>query len=258
MASIMIFLGCDVNDSGSSSGSSLLAALSNDQETSTPDVPAGRDDTGFYTPPSSLPAGRHGDIIKYQEAQVTIAGAPDFKAWNVMYYSTDALGAPNIVTGTVLVPKKSWSIFSSRPIIAYAVGTHGLCHACAPSAQLAAGTDYENENLAQALGRNYAVVVTDNPGYTIDAVPTYMSGKAQGHALLDIVTAASKIPSACLSARAKVAIWGYSQGGQTAAWAGELQPGYAPGLRLAGVAAGGVPADFFGVAPYLDGKNGSA
>jgi len=259
MLSIITFLGCDFNDSNSSSASNLLAALSNGQETISPEVPSGIiEDTAFYTPPATLPAGKHGDIIKYQEAQVYIAGAPDFNAWNVMYYSTDALGVPNIVTGTVLVPKKSWSIFSSRPVIAYAIGTHGLCHTCAPSEQFAAGTDYENENIAQALNRNYAVVVTDNPGYTIDAIPTYMSGRAQGHALLDIVTAASKISSANISARAKVAIWGYSQGGQTAAWAGELQPGYAPDLRLVGVAAGGVPADFFEVAPYLDGKNGSA
>lgn len=258
LVSIIIFSGCDVDDAGSSTGSALLSALSGDEEATTADAAPGSEDTAFDAPPAALPAGRHGDIISYREARVSIAGAPDFKAWSVMYYSTDALGAPNIVTGTVLVPKKAWSIFSSRPIIAYAIGTHGLCHTCAPSAQLAAGTDYENENIARALDRNYAVVITDNPGYTIDAIPTYMSGKAQGHALLDIVSAASKIPSAGLSARAKVAIWGYSQGGQTAAWAGELQPGYAPGLRLAGVAAGGVPADFFGVAPYLDGRNGSA
>ena len=237
---------------------SLLSLFSDSDSSSQSALAPDDEDASFYTVPSSLPAGTHGDIIRYRVAQVTIAGAPDVNAWNVMYYSTDALGARNVVTGTVLVPKKAWSLFSYRPIIAYAIGTHGLCQTCAPSVQFEAGTDYENENIAQALNRNYAVLVTDNPGYTIGGTPTYMSGKAQGHALLDIVIAASKISPAYLSKNAKVAIWGYSQGGQTAAWAGELQPGYAPDLKLAGVAAGGVPADFFEVAPYLDGKNGSA
>ncbi len=253
-ASILSFSGCDFNDTDSSSGISLLPALADSQAGIILDA----EDTAFYTVPSTLPSGSHGDIIKYREAVVNIAGAPEINAWNVMYYSTDALGAPNVVTGTVIVPEKSWSLFSNRPIIAYAVGTHGLCQTCAPSVQFEAGTDYENENIAQALNKNYAVLVTDNPGYTIGAVPTYMSGKAQGHALLDIVIAASKISSANLSKNAKVAVWGYSQGGQTAAWAGELQPGYLPDLDLVGVAAGGVPANFFEVAPYLDGKNGSA
>ena len=259
MVSVITFVGCDLSGTDSSSSVSLLSALSDSQaELSPSKLVLDAEDTSFYSLPSSLPSGNHGDIIKYRVAKVTITGAPELNAWNVMYYSTDALGVPNVVTGTIIVPKKTWSLFSNRPIIAYAIGTHGLCQTCAPSVQFEAGTDYENENIAQALNMNYAVLVTDNPGYTIGAKPTYMSGKAQGHALLDIVIAASKISSANLSKNAKVAIWGYSQGGQTAAWAGELQPAYAPDLNLVGVAAGGVPRNFFEVAPYLDGKNGSA
>jgi len=56
-----------------------------------------------------------------------------------------------------------------------------------------------------------------------------------------------------LASAGPVGIWGYSQGGQAAVWAGELQPSYAPELHLAGVAAGGVPADLPAVARHLDG-----
>ncbi len=254
LAMVALFFGCDFSDNGNSSNLPLLSSAAGVSQAIVLDA----GDTDFYTPPSSIPAGKHGDIIKYREATLNLAGAPDFNAWNVMYLSTDSLDVPNVVTGTIIVPKKSWGILSSRPIINYAIATHGLCQTCAPSVQMKAGLDYETENIVQILNQNYAVLVTDNAGFTINGKPTYMSGKSQGHALLDIGIAATKLSAANLSKNAKVAIWGYSQGGQTAAFAGELQPTYAPDLNLVGIAAGGVPADFFEVAPYLDGKNGSA
>ena len=48
-------------------------------------------------------------------------------------------------------------------------------------------------------------------------------------------------------------LWGYSEGGAAATWAAQLQPAYAPELRLLGTAAGGVPADVAAVARHLDG-----
>lgn len=210
----------------------------------------------FYTVPSSLPAGDHGDLIQYRTSTSTPAGA-SAKSWLVMYRSTDAKGNPNVVTGTVLVPTKT-SPLTPRPIITYAIGTHGLAQEWAPSVQLEKGTDYEAVNIAAALNAGYALVVTDNAGYTTGAIPTYMAGISQGHAVLDIVKAALQIPSVGISSSAKVCIWGFSQGGQSAAWAGELQPTYTPSMKLAGVAAGGVPADFLQVAEYLDGSSGAA
>ena len=221
---------------------------------------AGPAGNAFYTPPAPLPAGAHGDLIWYRTATVNLgAGAPAVKAWNVLYHSTDSRGAANVVTGTVLVPTKAWSnIFQARPIVSYAVGTHGLAQPCAPSQQLAAGTDYENANIAAALNAGYAVLVTDYAGYTTGNTPTYLAGSSQGRAVLDIVKAAAQIPSVGIKASAKTAIWGYSQGGQSAGWAGELKDSYAPDLNVVGVAAGGVPADFLASARYLDGRNGSS
>ena len=197
-------------------------------------------------------------MIWYRQADAVPPGAPLSASWLILYNSTDAVGERNVVTGTVLLPLAPWKGSGRRPIISYAVGTHGLSQVSAPSLQLENGTDYENANIAMALGKGYAVLVTDNPGYTNGDIPTYMSGIAQGNAVLDIVKAALQIPYIPLSADAKVAIWGYSQGGQSAAWAGQLQPEYTPDMNLAGVAAGGVPADFFAVARYLDGNNGSS
>jgi pimeloyl-ACP methyl ester carboxylesterase len=50
-----------------------------------------------------------------------------------------------------------------------------------------------------------------------------------------------------------MAIEGYSQGGGAAGWAAQLQPRYAPGLRLQGVAMGGTPANLQVVAANING-----
>jgi hypothetical protein len=142
--------------------------------------------------------------------------------------------------------------------VSYAFGTHGLAQRCAPSLQLGAGTDYENANLVAALEKGYAVVATDYAGYTTGGTPSYIIGAAEGHAVLDIVKAASQVPGAGLSASAPTAAWGYSQGGQAAAWAGELAPTYTPSLPLKGVAAGGIPGDLADTARYLDGGTGAS
>lgn len=211
----------------------------------------------FYTPPATT--GAKGDLIWYRPATVKLgSGAPGYQAWNLMYHSTDALGKPNVVTGTVIVPKAAWRGLGARPVISYAVGTHGLNQSCAPSLQLAQGTDYESANIAAALQAGYSVLISDNPGYTNGDTPTYLAGKAQGHAVLDIIKAAAQIPGAGVSASAKAAIWGYSQGGQTASWAAELKDSYAPGINLVGVAAGGTPANFPAIAHYLDGSTGAS
>ncbi|MFI4919403.1 MAG: lipase family protein, partial [Legionellales bacterium] len=203
----------------------------------------GPSDSSFYTAPTSV--GNAGDLISYRPATINLGtGAATTQAWNVMYRSTDALGAANVVSGTVIVPTAAWTGSGTRPVIDYAVGTHGLAQDCAPSRQMAQGSDYENANIASAIAAGYAVLVSDNPGYTNGSTPTYLAGVAQGHAVLDIAKAATQIPSSGISSTAKTAIWGYSQGGQTASWAGELQTSYAPNLNLVAIAAGGIPGNF--------------
>src|SRR6185369_2586696 len=66
-------------------------------------APAPLDDT-FYVPPSPLPAGKPGDVIRWRPSNAGPRAA-SVDAWQVMYLSTNALGQPDAVTGTVLVPK---------------------------------------------------------------------------------------------------------------------------------------------------------
>ena len=218
----------------------------------------GESGMAFYTPPSPLPSGSPGELISYRPATVNLnVTLPAANAWNVMYKSTNQQGEPDMVTGTVIVPKATWSGGGERPVVSYAEGTQGLAQKCAPSIQMAEGTEYDGGATIAALQKGYAVAVTDYQGYTTGSVPSYIAGRAEGHAVLDIVRAARQIPSSGVSASAPTIIWGYSQGGQAASWAGQLQPTYAPDVKLAGVAVGGVPANLQAVAEFDNGSVGT-
>jgi hypothetical protein len=218
----------------------------------------GPSDATFYTKPATAPSGKAGDLIQYRPTTVKLgAGAPATQAWNVLYQSTDSLGKPNYVSGTVIVPTTA-AAGGARQVLLYAIGTHGLAQKCAPSRQFETGNDYEASNMVAALKAGYAVLVSDYEGYLTGAKSTYLSGKSQGQAILDLFRASLNIPSVGFSSTSQVGIWGYSQGGQTAAWAGELLSSYAPELKVVGVAAGGVPADFPRTSHYLDGNIGFA
>jgi pimeloyl-ACP methyl ester carboxylesterase len=220
----------------------------------------------FYTPPSPLPAGPHGSLIWYQPETIPNNVANNSRAWSVLYKSTSASsnlsattpGAADAVTGTVIIPDAAWTGPGSRPVITYDVGTQGMGNNCAASKQLASGNEYDAVGITGALNAGYAVVATDYEGYTNGATHTYTVGQSEAHATLDILTAAAEIPGSGLNASDPVGIWGYSQGGQAAAWAAELQPTYMPGIHVFGVAAGGVPQDLKVTANGLNGAIGSS
>jgi hypothetical protein len=220
----------------------------------------GPTDASFYTLPATPPTGSHGDLISYRPITINLGtGTTAASAWNVLYQSKDALDQDNVVSGTVFVPKAPWTGTGPRPVISYAVGTQGLGPQCAPSRQFDAGSEYENANIAAALKAGYTVLVTDYAGYLTGTTgPTYMAGASQGHAVLDIFKAATNIPAAGIAANSPVAIWGYSQGGQSASFAAEQMADYAPEIKFVGVASGGIPSDLLDTARYLNGSYGFA
>ncbi|MEC3982097.1 lipase family protein [Amycolatopsis sp. H20-H5] len=211
----------------------------------------------FYDPPTPLPAGANGDIIRHEPSQFFLDPIKliqaDANVQRIMYRSTDTHDQPIAVTGTVLTPKSAWTGSGERPLISYAVGTQGVGDDCAPSKALTAGFEYEGPFIAGLLLRGYGVVVTDYEGLGTPGVHTYVNRAAEAHAVLDAARAAQRLPEAGLPANGPVGIAGYSQGGGASAAAAELQPSYAPELKLKGAYAGAVPADLSEVAKNLDG-----
>lgn len=213
----------------------------------------------FYAAPSSLPA-RPGTLLRSRAftafaspAVVNLGSVVPLPArgWQMMYRSTDARGRRIAVTGSVLVPAQPWTGSGRRPVVVYTPGTVGPGDICAPSYALAKGTAYESLLLAPLLLAGYAVVVPDFQGMGTSDGATYIVGKSEGRVALDSMRAAAQIAGTGISARAPLAIDGYSQGGGAAAWAGQLQPAYAPELNLKAVAAGGVPGNLLDLFAFL-------
>ena len=230
-------------------------------------VPSGADATpvegpsgsAFYTPPSSTPAGSAGELVWYRPATVNLnVTLPSNKAWTVLYQSTGEQGQPDWVTGTVIAPTAKWTGKGERPVVTYAEGTQGLAHQCAPSLQMTEGTEYDGGAIIESLKKGYAVTVTDYQGYTNGAVPTYSAGKAEGQAVLDAVRAGRQVPGSGITEKDPVIVWGYSQGGQAASWAAELQSSYASDVKTIGLAAGGTPSNLQAVGGFDNASVGTA
>ncbi|WP_043268541.1 lipase family protein [Streptomyces sp. CT34] len=204
--------------------------------------------------------GRPGDLVTAAPTSFhPLPGQPTrTRAWHITYRSTTAKGAPNTVSGTVIVPDDGKK--GPRPLITYAVGTVGLADSCAPSAGFPKGTTMEANLIQQLTRRGWAVAVTDYEGLGTPGDHTYTVGRAEGQAVLDAARAAERLPqagAAGVTEDSPVGIMGYSQGGQASSWAAELHRSYAPELKVKGTATGGVPADLLKVADANNGNIGA-
>ncbi len=208
----------------------------------------------FYVPPDPLPPGEPGDVIRAEPMDAYLVPGVRIRAraWRVLYRSTGATGEPTAVSGTVLVP--SWRRNRTRTLIGYAVGTHGIGDAAAPSRLLGRGLEWEAGLIAMLLARGWAVAITDYQGLGTPGDHTYMVGRALGPNVLDAMRAARAVWPTELPAQGPAAIIGYSEGGAAAAWAAQLQPEYAPDVPLVAVAAGAAAADVETAGPSLDGS----
>jgi alpha-beta hydrolase superfamily lysophospholipase len=86
------------------------------------------------------------------------------------------------------------------------------------------------------VSQGYVVVATDYEGLGTPGTHPYLVGESEARGALDIVKAAQQIRET--GAGDKTFVWGQSQGGQAALFAGEIQPSYAPELDLLGVVSG--------------------
>jgi Secretory lipase len=208
---------------------------------------------GFYDPPSPLPEGRPGDVIRSEPIDAYLVPGLRLRAhaWRILYRSTAATGEPTAVSGTVLVPRGKSR--AGRPLIGYAIGTHGIGDSAAPSRLLPRGLEWEAGMMAMALARGWVLAITDYQGLGTPGDHTYMVGRALGPNVIDSMRAARSIASDSLAADGPAAIIGYSEGGAAAAWAAQLQPTYAPDVPLTAVVAGAAAANVEVAGPSLDG-----
>jgi pimeloyl-ACP methyl ester carboxylesterase len=235
-------------------GAGLMTGLSPAQARSAPAADA------FYLPPPIPGGARAGDVLRWRaQPYRPVSGSAAGTAYQVLYVTTDVHGGLIPASGLVIVPKRR---AAGSPVVGVAHGTSGMGDQCAPSRAFSGEgsamlTTYQSY-LDDTVKRGWVTAAPDYVGLGTPGSHTYSVTIEQGRATLDAVRAAYRLPVAEVPAGAKAAIMGYSQGGLSAAAAAEYQSQYAPELKLAGVAAGGVPADLVLMSEKLDGSIGFA
>ena len=207
----------------------------------------------FYLPPDPLPDLAPGEIIRAEPTDAYLVPGVRLRAqaWRVLYRSTGAVGEPTAVSGTVLVPRGRPK---PRALVGYAIGTHGIGDAAAPSRLLPRGLEWEASMMAACLARGWAVAITDYQGLGTPGDHAYMVGRALGPNVLDAMRAARHLCPEQLPDDGPASIIGYSEGGAAAAWAAQLQPTYAPDVELRAVVAGAAAANVESGGESLDGS----
>jgi Secretory lipase len=192
----------------------------------------------FYVVPDPLPPGAPGTIVRSEPLPQGPAGA---NAWRVLYHSQDLNGADVLVSGVVVAPA-SPAPPGGRTIVSWAHPTTGAAQRCAPSL----GVDPFDliEGLQDLLKAGYVVAASDYPGMGAAGPDSYLIGLSEGHSVLDAARAARSLPA---GASARLLLWGHSQGGQAALFAGQEAATYAPELDLRGVAVAAPATDLGGL-----------
>lgn len=183
----------------------------------------------FYVYTQAEVQGAPGSLIRAEPMR----GAPlDANAHKVLYRSTGLKGEPIAVSGIVVIPAGDAPV-GGRPVVAWAHPTSGIVPRCAPS--LAHFAFQSMPGLRDLIARGYIVTATDYPGLGTAGPHPYLIGRSEGRAVLDSVRAARAVAGA--EAGLRFAVWGHSQGGQAALFAGMLAAIYAPELVPVGIAA---------------------
>ena len=154
-------------------------------------------------------------------------------ATRILYTTTADDGVPGLASGEVAVPTEPTG--RPVPLIAWAHGTVGVARACAPSLGRDAISTQGMPSM-DALARNgWGMVATDYIGQGTEGAFPYLIGQGEGRSVLDAVRSAHQVEG--LDLAPETVVWGHSQGGHAALWAGQLAPTYAPDVDVVGIAA---------------------
>jgi fermentation-respiration switch protein FrsA (DUF1100 family) len=195
----------------------------------------------FYATPAN-PTDAHGTLLVAAPFATSLSGAAGYR---IIYNSESESGRIIPVSGMVFIPTTPPPP-GGRPTIAWAHATTGIAAGCAPS------LDPQNPGipgLENFISAGDVVTATDyeglgEPAGAAPGTHPYLIGNAEGQNIIDSVLAAQNLPGANLSGA--YVLWGHSQGGHAALFAGQIAASYAPNLHLAGIAAAAPVTDVFG------------
>lgn len=188
---------------------------------------------GFYGTPASLPT-EAGTLLRHEPLTGKF-DLPGGHGHRIMYVTESGDGTSRVASGMIFIPDAPAT--GMRKVISWAHPTVGMGDACAPSrSRTPTGLlDW----LPGMMARGWVVVATDYAGLGTEGVQEYLIGQSEVRDVVNAVRAARQFPGAM--AGRQYGVFGHSQGGHAALWAGTLAPDYAPELTLVGVA-GAAPA----------------
>ena len=191
-------------------------------------------DPTFYEAPNPIPAGEHGDLVRWQVLESSFD-----RLYRIMYLSQTVAGAPTVVTGLVSVPDDI-APFGGFRVLLYGHGTTGLADVCAPSVAIDNDTsqgDYDGEfNGVSGTADGWVTVATDYEGLGGPGPHPFVVGVSEGRSMLDAGRAAGQIPGVYLGDTTAIA--GFSQGGHAALWATQLAAEWTPEQTIIGTVVG--------------------
>jgi dienelactone hydrolase len=196
-------------------------------------------DPTFYEAPNPIPAGEHGDLVRWQVLESSFD-----RLYRIMYLSQTVAGAPTVVTGLVSVPDEV-APFGGFRVLLYGHGTTGLADICAPSVAIDNATsqgDYDGEfTSVSRTAQGWVTVATDYEGLGGPGPHPFIVGVSEGRSMLDAGRAAGQIPAVYLGRTTAIA--GFSQGGHAALWAAQLAAEWTPELTIIATAVGAPASD---------------
>jgi len=167
-----------------------------------------------YVLPDPLPSEVPGTLIRAEAIEPLTEGS---KAWRVLYVSTALDGRAIAVSGIVAAPEGS-APEAGYDVVTWAHGTKGVSDRCAPSKGYRSGFHDFYDIPPELVGAGYVGVMTDYEGLGTPGIHPYLVGPSEGRGVLDMIKATQQIEDAYAGSR--VVIWGRSQGGHGALFAG--------------------------------------
>ncbi|MFN8015642.1 MAG: alpha/beta fold hydrolase [Acidimicrobiia bacterium] len=180
----------------------------------------------FYKPPSKLPSNKVGQIIW----STPLTNTPkNVSGWKVLYVMEGVEGDPVAASALIYVPKTK----VKHDIVLWAHSVTGMADKCAPSRG-----EFQNDLIPyfdEIISKGHILVAPDYEGLGTPGVHPFLVGDSEAKSLLDAARMALNFKPA--NAKNEIVVYGHSQGGQAALFAGQIFKDYAPELNVSGVAA---------------------
>jgi len=201
----------------------------------------------FYNTQGLSVSGAPGQVVRQAPLGVSVPGGIGLR---ILYRTQRADGSYTFSSGMVFIPNNT-NAGLPRPVVAWAHGTLGMGTACAPSrtSDPVASIAW----ISSLLAKGWVVTATDYAGFGTAGTQGYLVGGDEAHDVLNSVRAAHNLVQA--QAGTTYAIWGHSQGGNSALFSASRSASYAPELQLVGTVASAPAAE---LVPLLNEQYGTA